>query len=236
MVQLFDVDYYTNNGQIGNRPALGWYKKLAKRYLNNVHVLDFGCGTGTLIQRLLPLGQVDGFETSVFALNKAKSRNPISNFYTQLEEIPTDTFSAVVSVHVFEHLNPSELSHAIDILSRSLKVNGRILIATPQFGGFAHKSKGSSWSGFSDSSHCNLMSASNVRDLLIRKGFSLVREFTDGPWHGPYLTGLKIEKLILQVPCALQVFSGRKFMPVRFGESYVAVWQLNSGSNSSNAV
>ena len=87
MVQLFDEDYYTNNGQIGNRPALGWYKKLAKRYLNNVHVLDFGCGTGTLIQRLLPLGQVDGFETSVFALNKAKSRNPISNFYTQLEEM-----------------------------------------------------------------------------------------------------------------------------------------------------
>ncbi len=235
MVQLFDENYYTNNGQIGNRPALGWYKKLAKRYLDSAHILDFGCGTGTLIQRLSPLGQVDGFDTSVFALNKAKSLNPRSNFYSQLEEIPTDTFSAVVSVHVFEHLNPLEVAYAIDILVRSLKANGRLLIITPQFGGFAHKRTGSFWSGFSDSTHCNLMSASNVRDLLFGNGFSPIREFTDGPWNGPYLTGLKIEKLILQVPCALQVFSGRKFMPVGFGESYVAVWQLNSRSPLSNS-
>ncbi len=72
------------------------------------------------------------------------------------------------------------------------------------------------------------MTAQNVRDLISRNGFSPVREFTDGPWNGPYITGLKIEKLFLQVPCALRVFSGRRFMPVGFGESYVAIWQLNS--------
>ena len=228
MVQPFDETYYIKNGQIGDRPALGWYKKLSKRYLDTAHMLDFGCGTGTVIERLSPLGQIDGFDTSEFALNKAKLRNPKSNLYGQLDAIPASTFSAVVSIHVFEHLDTLELSSAIEILARSLRANGRFLIVTPQFDGFAHKRTGSSWSGFSDDTHCNLMTAQNVRDLLSRNGFSPVREFTDGPWNGPYITGLKIEKLLLQVPCALQVFSGRKFMPVGFGESYVAIWQLNS--------
>ncbi|MDA3016498.1 MAG: class I SAM-dependent methyltransferase [Actinomycetota bacterium] len=228
MVQPFDETYYINNGQIGDRPALGWYKKLSSRYLDTAHMLDFGCGTGTVIERLSPLGQVDGFDTSKFALSEAKLRNPKSNLYSQLDEIPASTFSAVVSIHVFEHLEPSELSSAIEILVRSLRADGRLLIVTPQFDGFAHKRTGSFWSGFSDNTHCNLMTAQNIRDLLSLNGFSPIKEFTDGPWNGPYITGLKLEKLLLQVPCALQVFSGRKFMPVGFGESYVAIWQLNS--------
>ena len=228
MVQPFDETYYTNNGQIGDRPALGWYKKLSNRYLDTAHMLDFGCGTGTVIKRLSLLGQVDGFDTSKFALSAAKLRNPKSNLYSQLDEIPASTFSAVVSIHVFEHLEPPELSSAIEILVRSLRADGRLLIVTPQFDGFAHKRTGSLWSGFSDNTHCNLMTAQNVRDLLSRNGFSPIKEFTDCPWNGPYVSGLKLEKLLLQVPCAFQVFSGRKFMPVGFGESYVAIWQLDS--------
>lgn len=120
----------------------------------------------------------------------------------------------MVSVHVFEHLGPSELNSAIEILVRSLRANGRLLIVTPQFDGFVHKRTGSLWSGFSDNTNCNLMTAQNVRDLLSRNGFSLVREFTDGPWNGPYvtITGLKMEKFFLQVLCAIQVLSGRKFL------------------------
>lgn len=228
MVGPFDETYYIKNGQIDDRPALGWYKKLSKKYLDTSHMLDFGCGTGTVIERLSALGQIDGFDTSEFALNKAKLRNPKSVLYGQLDEIPSSTFSAVVSIHVFEHLGPSELNSAIEILVRSLMANGRFLIVTPQFDGFAHKRTGSLWSGFSDNTHCNLMTAQNVRDLLSRNGFSLVREFTDGPWNGPYITGLKMEKFLLQVPCALQVLCGRKFLPVGFGESYVAIWQLKS--------
>lgn len=155
------------------RPWAG--TKLSKKYLDTSHMLDFGCGTGTVIERLSALGQIDGFDTSEFALNKAKLRNPKSVLYGQLDEIPSSTFSAVVSIHVFEHLGPSELNSAIEILVRSLMANGRFLIVTPQFDGFAHKRTGSLWSGFSDNTHCNLMTAQNVRDLLSRNGFSLVR-------------------------------------------------------------
>jgi len=223
----FDEGYYTNNGQVDDRPALGWYKRLAKKYLDTSHILDFGCGTGTLISKLTPLGQIDGFDTSEFALTQAKRRNPKSALYPEIEQLPTHTFSAVVSIHVLEHLNAPTLDHAIVQLIRSLKTNGRLMIVTPQFGGFAHKHLGPQWEGFSDSTHCNLMTATNIRQLLTRHGFTPIKEFTDGPWNGPYLTKSKIEKILFQIPCALQVFTGLKLMPVGFGESYVGVWQLS---------
>ena len=227
MTESFDKSYYTNNGQVDDRPALGWYKRLAKKYLDSSHILDFGCGTGTLISRLTPLGQIDGFDTSAFALTQAKLRNPKSALYNEIEKLPSHTFSSVVSIHVLEHLNPQELDRAIEILIQSLKANGRLMIVTPQFDGFAHKQLGSQWDGFSDNTHCNLMTATDIRQLLTRHGFTPIKEFTDGPWNGPYLTKSKIEKLLLQIPCALQVFTGIKLMPVGFGESYVGIWQLN---------
>ncbi len=101
------------------------------------------------------------------------------------------------------------------------------MIVTPQFDGFAHKHLGSQWDGFSDNTHCNLMTATDIRQLLTRHGFTPIKEFTDGPWNGPYLTKSKIEELLLQIPCALQVFTGIKLMPVGFGESYVGIWQLS---------
>ena len=232
MTKSFDKSYYTNNGQADDSPALGWYKRLAKKHLNSSHTLDFGCGTGTLISRLSSLGQIDGFDTSEFALTRAKLRNPTSVMYDKIDQLPIDKFSAVVAIHVLEHLNPAELDHAIKILIQSLKTNGRIMVVTPQFDGFAHKRLGSQWDGFSDKTHCNLMTATDIRQLLTRHKFTPVKEFTDGPWNGPYFTKLKLEKLLLQIPCALQVFTGIKFMPVGFGESYVGIWKLSNQTAS----
>lgn len=226
MPQSFDESYYTNNGQVDDRPALGWYKRLAKKYLDTSHILDFGCGTGTLITRLVSLGEIDGFDTSKFALTQAKLRNPTSALYNDVEQLPSHTFSAVISIHVIEHLSPADLDHAIKILIRSMTKDGRLMIVTPQFDGFAHKHLGSQWDGFSDNTHCNLMTAMNIRQLLTRHGFTPIKELTDGPWNGPYWTKSKFEKLVLQIPCALQVFTGLKLMPVGFGESYVGIWQL----------
>ena len=225
MVQSFDKSYYAKNGQQDDRPALGWYKRLAQKYLDTKHLLDFGCGTGTLISRLSTIGQIDGFETSEFALDHAKIRNPMSTFYCQLERLPIKTFSAVISIHVIEHINPSDLDQAIEKLTQSLILGGRLMIVTPQFNGFAHKRLGINWDGFSDDTHCNLMTTANIRQLLLHHGYEPIKELTDGPWNGPYFTTLKLEKLLFQIPCALQVFTGLKLMPLSFGESYVGIWK-----------
>jgi SAM-dependent methyltransferase len=99
VTESFDKSYYTNNGQVDDRPALGWYKRLAKKYLDSSHILDFGCGTGTLISRLTPLGQIDGFDTSEFALTQAKLRNPTSAFYNETEQLPAQIEWATYDRH-----------------------------------------------------------------------------------------------------------------------------------------
>jgi len=147
VTESFDKSYYTNNGQVDDRPALGWYKRLARKYLDSSHILDFGCGTGTLISRLAP-----------------------------------------------KHL-------------------------------------GSQWDVFFDNTHCNLMTAIDIRRLLTRHGFIPIKEFTDGPWNGPYLTKSKIAKMLLRIPRALQVFTGIKLRPVGFGESHVGNWRLRLTTN-----
>ena len=181
------------------------------------------------MSRLEELGQIDGFEISEFALSQAKLHNPASVLYKEIEALPAETFSAIVSIHVVEHLLPTELNRALEILARSLKSKGRLMIITPQFEGFAHNRLGSRWEGFTDSTHFNLMRLEEIREILNQHGFVPIKEYTDGPWNGPYFTSSKFEKLLFQIPCALQVFTGLKFLPVGFGESYVAIWQYSKG-------
>jgi len=226
--QSFDENYYLNNGQLNDRPALGWYARLARRFLDTEQMLDFGCGTGTLMLRLSKLGKIDGFDLSNFALEKAKILNPQSKFFSAISQIDSKKYSAVVSIHVVEHLTPAELTLAISSLRKSLKARGRILLVTPQYDGFAHRRLKSNWDGFKDSSHCNLLSIHEVRKLMNDGGFKMIKEMTDGPWNGPYFTKAKIEKLLLQIPCAIQVFTGQKIIPTGFGESYVGIWEIVS--------
>lgn len=59
----YDQRYYEANGQIGDRPALTWYARLARRYLGTGKALDVGCGTGHLLKRLArQQGGADGLE------------------------------------------------------------------------------------------------------------------------------------------------------------------------------
>lgn len=222
----FGERYYKNNGQAEDRPALGWYTRLAQKYLDLSHLLDFGCGTGTLISRLSKISKIDGYDISPFAIERAQANNQNTSFYSKLETIPECTYSAILAIHVIEHLSPHDLNNAINVLVRSLKPSGRLMIVTPNYGGFAHNRLGNTWDGFADNTHRNLMSADEVRNLLGRYGFVCVKEFTDGPWNGPYFSSSKLEKLLFQIPCALQVLTARKFLPVNFGESYVGVWRL----------
>ena len=52
----YSEEYYRDNGQSGDRPALRWYTRLVRRYCGVGPYLDFGCGTGHLLRRLAALG------------------------------------------------------------------------------------------------------------------------------------------------------------------------------------
>lgn len=229
MSEHFDQDYYDWNSQQNDRPALRWYANLVKRYFEKEKLLDFGCGTGTLIKRLNNICPTDGFEISKFAASQAAALNESSQIFTSTNDLTskgfTSRYSGIVSIHVVEHLTDSELIEMVALWREILKEAGRIIIATPDYGGFAHRKLASNWEGFADSTHVNLKTSLEWDEFFARCGFRKVGSFTDGPWNGPYITGLRFERFLMQIPSAVQIFTSRKLIPCGLGESYVAIWE-----------
>ncbi len=102
-------------------------------------VLDFGCGPGHLVRKLLRAGiQAEGAdfsETSVEALNKAADGDRKFGGAHLIASIPTslpsDTFSTVFFVETIEHLLDGDLSTTITELFRIVRPGGYVVVTTP---------------------------------------------------------------------------------------------------------
>jgi ubiquinone/menaquinone biosynthesis C-methylase UbiE len=96
-------------------------------------ILDLGCGTGTLIQRLLHLApeiEIVGIDPSAEMLNVARQKLPKS---VELQvgsadsiPFPNESFDLIISTNAFHYFrNPSQ---AIQEAKRVLKPNGHLVI------------------------------------------------------------------------------------------------------------
>lgn len=96
-------------------------------------ILDLGCGTGTLIQRLLHLApeiEIVGLDPSAEMLNIARQKLPKS---VELQvgsadsiPFPNESFDLIISTNAFHYFrNPSQ---AIQEAKRVLKPNGHLVI------------------------------------------------------------------------------------------------------------
>ncbi|ERN41428.1 methylase involved in ubiquinone/menaquinone biosynthesis [Rubidibacter lacunae KORDI 51-2] len=96
-------------------------------------VLDVGCGTGTLILRLLdefPRSDVIGVDASLEMLELARSRLPTRVKLQQCwaESLPfnDDSFDTVVSCNMFHYIRQPSI--ALDEMLRVLRPNGTLVI------------------------------------------------------------------------------------------------------------
>ena len=182
----YSEEYYRDNGQSGDRPALRWYTRLVRRYCGVGPYLDLGCGTGHLLRRLAAHGPAAGFEVSPWAASAARATAPGAVVYERLADLPTHAFGVVVAVHVVEHLDDDAVATALDTWRRVLVPGGRALGATPDPEGRGHAISGARWVGAADPTHVNLKPHARWRELLVAHGFTVVREGTDGLWNVPY--------------------------------------------------
>src|SRR5688572_28569807 len=130
----YDEDYYRDNGQLEDRPALRFYTRLTHRYVGAGPYLDFGCGTGHLLRRLSSLGPADGFEVAAFPAERAR-RNAGAMVYEDMEKLPSDYYRGVTAIHVLEHLPASLLDEALETLVRVTTPGARLLCTMPDPGG-----------------------------------------------------------------------------------------------------
>lgn len=218
---LFDEDYYKNNGQDKDRIALLWYARIIKKIVANGPSLDFGAGTGHLVKRL-PMPsyalEIHGTAKSVIEKNA-----PNAIFMSGLQEVVDSKlkFNIITALHVVEHINDSELRNIFIQFDKILAEDGMILISTPAQNGSAHLIKKEKWLALSDPTHINIKNYDEWVKIFETSGFRVVKSFADGFYDYPYgkITHPKNFKFVFLT--AMNLLSRTPFLKINDGENNV---------------
>ena len=214
-----------------------YYALLARRYgRKGSPLLEIGSGLGHLV------GQLEGhFETfaadvNAWALRQSTSVAPSTlHVASSAQELPfaSGMFGVVIIKHVVEHLPHPE--RAIAELGRITAPGGTLILSTPNLASLLKPWKGDKWIGYQDPTHISLKPPQEWLELIRNAGFSLRRVFADGFWDVPYIKVLpnSIQKVIFGSLGGFQAVSGLVFLPMRWGESIIAVAR-KKGSETRN--
>jgi SAM-dependent methyltransferase len=143
-------------------------------------VLDIGCATGALLERLQSRGwRTTGVEICVAEADHARRVRGLDVRSIPLEEnrFPDAAFDVVMASHLIEHLN--DPAGFVAEVHRILCHGGYFLLTTPNSAGFQARLFRGRWrSAIFD--HLYLFSKGTLSALLVRSGFSVERICTWG--------------------------------------------------------
>jgi 2-polyprenyl-3-methyl-5-hydroxy-6-metoxy-1,4-benzoquinol methylase len=140
-------------------------------------LLDVGCGGGLLLKLLRDRGfRGIGFDFSKSAAAVAWRQNGVPVMCGLLPQAPLRpaSFGAVTMFHVVEHLPDPQpyLDTARDLLAP----NGRLILQTPNAASWQARIFGRRWNGLDVPRHLHNYRAADLKRLLERSGFEIVRE------------------------------------------------------------
>lgn len=115
-------------------------EKIKKNTKTIKSIADIGCGEGRLVKEMSNIfinKKIVGIDTSIRAINLARSLNPELNFtnHDLLNKKIKEKFDLITLIEVLEHIPINQLKHFIKSLHGLLKKNGKIFITVP------HKNK-----------------------------------------------------------------------------------------------
>jgi SAM-dependent methyltransferase len=220
----FGEDYYAQQGISGDRLALWYYARVARRLLKEGgRVLDFGCGTGHLLRRLSHSFEACGFDGSPTARALCRENAPDAVVLEDWQSIPPGSLDGIVTLHTLEHVG-KPMSVVAELADR-LVPGGRILIVVPNTASPGRRLKGEEWFAFRDPTHCSLLSRGEWTMILKRAGMRMLWVRGDGLWDAPYVGWLPaaLQRVLFGAPAGLQVFSpvAVPFLPAALGECLI---------------
>ncbi len=133
--------------KIVRRFTLSWKYKLILKYSEKgtASVLDFGCGTGSFLQKCRQHGiKISGVEPSETARQQA-----IRDTGTEIVSTPnnlTDQYDVITLWHVLEHV--SNFNETLALLRSHLTENGTIFIAVPNLNSLDANIFRQRWAGY----------------------------------------------------------------------------------------
>lgn len=129
---------------------LWWYVALRESVLDWLNLrdgtprpvltlLDAGCGTGGMLQRLAPFGTAVGVDIAAYAVRLTHDRRGCIVAQASLIALPfgDECFDAAVSLDVISDAGVAIEASALDELHRVLKPDGRLLLNLPAFAALA---------------------------------------------------------------------------------------------------
>jgi 2-polyprenyl-3-methyl-5-hydroxy-6-metoxy-1,4-benzoquinol methylase len=172
--------------------ARRYYAALVRRYAprDGGKLLEMGCGLGHLLGLLQDDFQCVGIDLIDYSIEQTKLNAPKAEAYQMsaddLSAFESGTFSAVVALHLVEHL--PDPAKTIREVNRLLKPGGLWLFATPHpdYSLRRYKDRDNDAIG-KDKTHINVHPPAQWRAWCEADGFTMVKHFGDGLWDVPYL-------------------------------------------------
>ncbi len=204
-----------------------FYAIMARRYgQRGTRLLEIGSGLGHLVGQLEDSFQTFASDVNHWALKRSLNvARQTSHVASSAEELPfkDGTFDVVIIKHVVEHLPRPE--RAIAEIGRVTAPGGTLILATPNLSSLLKPWKGERWIGYQDPTHIALKPPEEWLAMMRGAGFCPLRVFSDGFWDAPYIKFVpkSLQKLFFGAPGGFQAITGIPFLPLKWGESLIAI-------------
>jgi SAM-dependent methyltransferase len=144
-------------------------------------LLDVGCGNGQFLSEMRDLGwKVTGLDPDERAVRLAREGRGIEAYQGTLGEMkfPEQSFDVITLVHVIEHAH--DPVGTLRECYRVLRVNGRLVLRTPNVASLGHRIFGADWRGLEVPRHLHLFTPRTLLTCAQQAGFRNPRLWTTG--------------------------------------------------------
>ena len=160
------------------------WRKLFGRFLpkdKNAKIIDLGCGNGSFVYWLQQNGYLnaEGVDVSPEQIKAAQDlgikniyQDDCKNYLTGKKEI----YDCIFMLHVLEHFNKEEVLDILEIIHQSLKINGILVITTPNAESF--------FAGqfrYGDFTHDTIFAKNSIRQVLLVSNFKNIKVYSTPP-------------------------------------------------------
>ncbi len=215
--------------------ARRYYAALVRRYAPPQEpnqpqrkLMEMGCGLGHLLGLLQDDFHCVGIDLIDYSIEQTRLNAPKAEAFQMsaddLSAFESNSFSAVVALHLVEHLPNPE--HTIQQVNRILKPGGLWLFATPHpdYSLRRFKDRDNDAIG-KDKTHINVHPPQQWRTWCEQNGFKMLKHFGDGLWDVPYLPLIPkvVQFGMFGVPAFAQVVARTTWTPLSMGVNQIGI-------------
>lgn len=147
---------------------LNWKHRHVKNYTEGKTLLDYGCGTGQFMEKMISKGyEVQGVEINEGARTKSSK---FGSVYSSINEVKGEV-DAITMWHVLEHVY--NLDELLQSFKTKLRNNGTLIIAVPNPESHDAQHYGAHWAAWDIPIHVHHFTKKSMSAALERNGFQL---------------------------------------------------------------